>query len=499
MSTYSSGLSLLPRGLLSALLLCMVLSFAACSSRMNHAELTSNLQRGRLEGLVKEAESKYTPGKDFQQSLTLARLYQLQGEWERSIHIFNDAADILDEYEHRATYSVRDISAQIGTFSLSRGAKGYFGAGYERSLLHTFNGMNYLMLGNIQGAAVEMRKMEFRQERWLAESKAIVDNIPRAAKQARIRPEDLPPSYSMRSLLASEAGRRLLSTYQDAFSYTLSSIVCARAGDAQYAKVSAKRATALAPSTADLLHGEKTGKSRPSRKKSSGKKRLAVAGKAKDAPEAASQGEAEAQSRGKRSGKQDVVFVITTGLAPSMYIERVRTRFPVIGYFVLDMPSFHPPMYRTAPPQIFKESGDVIPAQALLFTDALAYRALWDNLQYETAAAYIRAGLKAAAASGAYAAAYSSKELRPYSGLVALATTVIADFGTSWMDDNVRNWDTLPCNGFLARTSLPPGETLTLTIDDMISEIPMPTEGSNVFVWVSYVTPNQLKVHYVTM
>ncbi|MDL2266445.1 hypothetical protein LJC46_00450 [Desulfovibrio sp. OttesenSCG-928-G15] len=498
MSTLWFGFPLPLRGLLSALLLCMALPLAACSNRIGHAELTSDLHQGQLARLVQEAEKKYTPGKDFQQSLTLARLYQLQGEWARSIHIFNDAADILDEYEHRATHSVRDISAQIGTFTLSRGAKGYFGAGYERSLLHTFNGMNYLMLGNIQGAAVEMRKMEFRQERWLAESKAIVENMPRAAKQARISPEDLPPSYSMRSLLASEAGRRLMSTYQDAFSYTLSSIICSKAGDTQYAKVSAKRATALAPSAADLLHETHAAKGKTSRKKGAGKGKAAKT-KAANARKNLKTDDSAQSPPPSRSGKQDVVFIVTTGLAPSMYIERVRTRFPVIGYFVLDMPSFHPPMFRTAPPQIFTEAGDLIAPQALLFTDALAFRSLWDNLRYETAAAYIRAGLKAAAASGAYAAAYSSEELRPYSGLVALATTVITDFGTAWMDDGVRNWDTLPCNGFLARTTLAPGETLTLTIDDMMSEIPMPAEGNTVFVWVSYVTPNQLKVHYVTM
>lgn len=464
------------------LLICCALLLCACSSRIGHVELTSELRTGQLEALVLEAEGKYKPGTDFQHSLTLARLYQLQGNWERSIRIFNDAADILDEYESRALYNIRDMSARIGTFTLSRGSKGYFGAGYERSLLHTFNGLNYLMLGNIHGAAVEMRKMEFRQERWLAESKELLKNIPKSVKNARITPEQLPNGYSMRGILATEAGRRLLSTYQDAFSYALSSIVCAKAGDTRYAEVSAKRAMALAPMSAPLFHH--TDKATPATKR--GKKKAA-----KKTP--------SAQAPQPTGDTQDITVIITTGLAPSMYVERVRVSFPAIGYIVLDMPSFHPPMFRTGMPTLCTENDEPVHVRELLFTDALAIRSLWDTLSYETAAAYFRAGLKAAAASGAYAAAYSNRDLRPYSGLIGTAVTVVSDLGTSLIDDNVRNWDTLPCNGFLARLTAPKGETLTLTLDGLVSEIPLPEEGTTVFVWVSYVTPNQMKVNYVTM
>jgi hypothetical protein len=99
-------------------------------------------------------------------------MYQIQKEYQKSIVAFNKAEMILDEYENRAQISLRNIGAGIGSTLFSKGAETYYAKGYERTLMHTLNGINYAMLGNFEGATVEMRKMEKRQEFWLAESES---------------------------------------------------------------------------------------------------------------------------------------------------------------------------------------------------------------------------------------------------------------------------------------------------------------------------------------
>src|SRR3989339_1451979 len=102
--------------------------------------------------------------------LNLARLQQANGDFRASIASFEKAYEILDEYENRAKISIRNVGSFLGSSFLSKGAESYYAKGYERSLMHTINALNYAMLGDFEGASVEMRRMQMRQEFWLIES-----------------------------------------------------------------------------------------------------------------------------------------------------------------------------------------------------------------------------------------------------------------------------------------------------------------------------------------
>ena len=157
----------------------------------------------------------------------LARMYQVQKEYQKSIDAFNKAEAILDEYENRAEISLRNIGEGIGSTLFSKGAETYYAKGYERTLMHTLNGINYSMLGNFEGATVEMRKMEKRQEFWLkeSESKIVESKNKKSELQGNPDTESIPAGYSMASLLQDEEVKNMVNNYQDAFSYSLSSII----------------------------------------------------------------------------------------------------------------------------------------------------------------------------------------------------------------------------------------------------------------------------------
>ncbi|WP_294921024.1 hypothetical protein, partial [Sulfuricurvum sp.] len=69
--------------------------------------------------------------------LNLARLQQSNGDFKASIQSYEKAYAILDEYENRATISVRNIGSFLGSSFLSKGSEHYHAKGYERSLMHT--------------------------------------------------------------------------------------------------------------------------------------------------------------------------------------------------------------------------------------------------------------------------------------------------------------------------------------------------------------------------
>ncbi len=447
-----------------------------CAGKVDTRDLRAGIASGNVTGLRSEVENSHSPGEDFEIALNLGRLRQMEGKWEESIAAYNEAAHILREYEERAVVNIRGVSGDIGMFTLARGAKGYFGAGYERSLLHTMNSLNYLMLGDLDGAAVELRKMERRQEIWLAESAERLQKAVESAREAQPEtPDALPAGYSMRAVLQDAVAREIASTYQDPFSYTLSATVCRLARDPLYAEVSEKRALALDPLAAAILRPEpreeKPQKSRRNRR-----------------------GREEARQAAPPPG-QEVLVIVLTGLAPSLYIERVRFWAPAIGSVMLDLPSYHPPVKPLSAP-VLTLGGRTVAAAPLLHADLLAYRNLWDELRFETAAAISRAGTRAGIAAGVFAVTYANKDTRPYSGIAGALTSLILDLATLPFDQNVRNWETLPCTGYLARFEAAPASELTVAIDGAEQTVLLPPEGKTVVVLVSYITAQNMRIDY---
>ena len=144
-----------------------------CTPAVNTQQLDVGVaQKESFSKVMSEMEKDEGSQGEMWYWLNLARMYQIQKEYQKSITAFDKAEAILDEYENRAEISLRNIGAGIGSTLFSKGAETYYGKGYERTLMHSLNSINYAMLGNFEGATVEMRKMEKRQEFWLKESES---------------------------------------------------------------------------------------------------------------------------------------------------------------------------------------------------------------------------------------------------------------------------------------------------------------------------------------
>lgn len=477
---------------------CTLLLLTGCATRVSTDSIRSSFDTGHVTELRQKMEKTHESYGEFVTALNLGRLLQVEGKWQESIQRYDEALAMLEEYESRAVINVREVASTAGTILLARGAKQYYGTGYERSLLHTFNSLNYVMLGDFAGAAVEMRKMDKRQEYWLQESES------RIQKNLDSRPDsvDLPTQYSMREMLEDEDVRSLINNYQDSFSYALSSILFRIAGDMQACDVNMRRAIALDNNADELF---RNAWSQQQEKKETGRKKNVKKNEAINIPSlpplVLPSAGADAPILGKVANKkadlQEVTIIALSGLTPSLKVEHVRVSFPKIGYILLDLPSYTHAVSGTAPNASFSSTDSVV-FYPLLRTDRLAYRTLQDEVNFEMGSAISRAAVRAGVSAAVYAGMSSSDDTKNYAELASVVSTMLLDLLTHSMSVSVRNWETLPNEGYIAMATVPNGSTITLGQGSTMQSLTLPNNVRGVIIVLTRFSNAHLKMDYVT-
>ena len=431
------------------LIVISILFFNGCTPSVTNAQLNVGVaQKASLSQMIVEIEKDTGSQDEMWYWLNLARMYQVQKEYNKSIDAFNKAEVILDEYENRASISFRNIGSGIGSTLFSKGSETYYGKGYERTLMHSLNSINYAMLGNFEGATVEMRKMEKRQEFWLKESESNILEAKEKSNEIKGNPntENIPAGYSMAALLEDDEVRNMVNNYQDAFSYSLSSIVSKISNDLDYSEISKKRAVSLAQNADNLF------------------------------------------TENKLTDEVEVYVVVLSGQAPAQTIEKIRFPFPQAGYIVLDLPSLSKSKMDIS--NVFISSPNVqTEGVRLLKTDKMAYKTLKDEFPIELTKSIVRGTSKG----------LISKQAYDNGGILgSLVTTAIMDLGATALEKSYRNWEMLPNSGFLSKIYVKRGEEILIRIGGKQESviIPAETKKGNIIL-VSYLSDNNIGVDNV--
>ena len=422
---------------------------SGCTSTITTQQLDVGVShKESLNKMVTEIEKDDSSQDEMWYWLNLARMYQVQKEYQKSIVAFNKAEVILDEYENRAQISLRNIGAGLGSTLFSKGAETYYAKGYERTLMHTLNGINYAMLGNFEGATVEMRKMEKRQEFWLAESesKILESRNKRSELVGNPDTESIPSGYSMAKLLQDDEVKNMINNYQDPFSYSLSSILSKISNDTEYSEISKKRAIAVSADAQYLFEPIPLNDS------------------------------------------VEVQLIVLSGQAPAQTIEKIRFPFPYSGYIVLDLPSLTHPK-KDVPNVFVSTSNTQLDAIRLLKTDKMAYKTLKDEFPMELTKSLVRATSKGVI----------SKQMQDKTGgLGGLATTILMDVTSSLMENGYRNWEMLPNSGFLLKFPAKRGERVSIRIGGREESVLIPENTKNgSLILVSYLSNNNIGIDNV--
>ncbi|AFV97595.1 hypothetical protein B649_06405 [Candidatus Sulfuricurvum sp. RIFRC-1] len=439
--------------------LIFLLSFSAFAASLTSNQLRTGLSAYSFPMTIATLSNDTSNDEEMWYWLNLARLQQSNGDFKASIQSYEKAYAILDEYENRATISVRNIGSFLGSSFLSKGSEHYHAKGYERSLMHTLNALNYTMLGNFEGAAVEMRRMEQRQEFWLIESEEKIKDAADEKRRAERQGNDvtsIPSGYSMGSLLEDPDVRSMANNYQDPFSYTLSSIILdisglsAAAGDAS--AISLKRALALNPDVSKVFVKSST---------------LPLI----------------------KSSGMEITLIVLSGEAPAMKIERVR--FPIFHaaeYTSLDLPSYTLPINDLSSLSISTSTMRLHPPR-LLKSNVMAYKTLKDELPSDLAKGVVRATTRAVTAK------QITDKFGPLGGLIA---SLSMDLGSSYVDQDYRNWELLPNSGYITKFETKKGETLDIMLNQTKETIILPTDKKGAVILVDYLTPDNIRIHHVT-
>lgn len=420
-----------------------------CASTLTTQQIDAGVgQKESFTKVVSEVEKDDSSQSEMWYWLNLARMYQVQKDYKKSIEAFNKAEAILDEYENRASISLRNIGSGIGSTFFSKGAETYYAKGYERTLMQTLNSLNYAMLGNFEAATVEMRKMEKRQEFWLKESEAKIIEARDKKSDLRGNPDtdSIPAGYSMSSLLQDDEVRNMVNNYQDAFSYSLSSIISKISKDEDYSEISKKRAIALSSNAEFLFNNPKL------------------------------------------EDTVDVNIVVLSGQAPSQKIEKLRIPFPYSGYLVVDLPSLTSPK-KDVSSVLVSTSNTQLNAIRLLRTDKMAYKTLKDEFSMELTKSLVRATSKAV----------TSKQMQDKTGgLGGLATTILFDVTSTLMEKSYRNWEMLPNSGFISKVSVKRGEKILIRLGGREESVLIPENTVNgSLILVSYLSNNNIGIDNV--
>ena len=456
------------------LLLILAGGLLSCSGMSPH-EVRKDLLQGDLSGLEKSLSSQKDEKWDFSTALNLGRIYQLDGRWRDSIGAYERAVAILEEYERRAIVSVRGVAGGVGAFTLARGSSGYYGKGYERTLLHTMNALNYMMLGDFSGASVEMRRMEIRQELWLEEKEnRLREELETRQKEAsRSESKDgglleysadrLPSGYSMKGILEDPAMRSFMSGYQEPFSYSLSGIVCRIAGDREYARVSMNRASSLNIQARSMF----------TKAWGSGEEPPAV-----------------------KQGGMEVVLIVLGGFAPALKMEQIRIVTGLGGYLLFDLPAYMPAL-AFEPPRVHVGNRD-LELYGLLRTEILAYRELRDDMNYELAAAMSRVATRAAMAVGAQVLSRSNEKTRGVAKIVDFLLSASLDLISGLDASSMHNWETLPASGYLGMLNLPSASELAIFVNGRRYGLDLPAAARGVILLVTQTGKDKVRVDHVT-
>ncbi len=410
---------------------------AGCASLSSYTRVTEQarqaISRGSFEDALSVFPEKAARGKN-EILIRLERgvILQAMGSYEMSAAEFERAAREIRAYEDRAVISATRTAEQMGSLVINEQVLSYEGEDFEKILVHALNAVNYLMMGNLEGARVEIRNAYTRQ-------KELYDR--HAKELERSRKEAGGADWNRSFQEADREGYNRLkrkadavqSIYQNAFAYYISALVYELNNEDDEAYIDVKKAIEAAPGSR-CIQDDLIRLSRELNFREDTEKWESMYGKAGT----------------NGSDLVDVFVIFGLGLAPA----REAVSFPIpLSEGGLVFASL--PVYRFIPSAIrygtLSYDGQSRETSVLSDTDAIAARNLLDKFPILFAKQVARSYFKARA---------TNRLSREY-GLIGALTGTLASAITEQAD--LRTWSAIPKEIQVARVFVP-GDTRSVSI-----------------------------------
>lgn len=177
----------------------------------------------------------------------LGRIAQLQGETEASLEHFEDVLDDIDDIDERAIISISDWAAHAAALFVNDNLIPYAPPAFERVLAYHYQALNYLMLGNLEDAGVEVRRANAAQERALKDHEDELVDAEEEAKEREISTSQF--SKKIDSMLGSSkaVAAQVKNSFQNAYTFYMSAVVHELMNEPNDAYIDYKKALEIAP------------------------------------------------------------------------------------------------------------------------------------------------------------------------------------------------------------------------------------------------------------
>ena len=228
---------------------CLVLNGCAYFqdyNRMTRQARVSMSQGSYPDALATFPSSAARGGNEILIRMERGTLLQAMGQYKESAAEFEVAAKKIAYYENRAVISASKGASEAASLVINEKAIPYEGEDFEKVLIHAFDALNYLMLGDLEDARVEIRNAYRRQQELYDKHYKDLEKAQKNVKGMRwedpLRRAD-PQGYHQ----LMQTAESVASIYQNAFAYYISSLVYELNLEVDEAYIDLKKAIDAAP------------------------------------------------------------------------------------------------------------------------------------------------------------------------------------------------------------------------------------------------------------
>lgn len=419
------------------LLLILLLVLSGCSVLRNYPRTFRparvSVENGNIEQAVRYLQPKTRSRLDrLCYLLEDGTLLHTTGKWQESIETFDSAEQVMKDSERKALISVSDIGSQFGSLLVNEKVIPYQGESFEKTLLHTFQALNYYMTGRLEDSRVEIRQAYAVQRREQERHNKELRELEQAAQTKNLDTDTIWKTVLDQYEDQAAVAARTANAYLNAFTYYLSALVYKANKEPNDAYIDLKTVYLLRPEF-PYAHPQ-----------------LIELAAASGFWEDVSDWEQKfnlSRNDVPQTGAE-LVVIYACGWAPEKYEIKIPIPIPYNRRFYLIPIAF--PKYRLLPSPIqhltVLDDHYAVGSTAILFdTDATAVRYLRGKLLRLAIKQALRAAIKTAEQKYAYDRA----------GLAASLTVGIVNYLIEQAD--LRSWLSLPKNIQVAHFYLPSG------------------------------------------
>lgn len=218
-----------------ALLAAIVAAGSACSTVRTYDDriqpIYSSYQQGKFDLAAQQAskgrnDRRFTSTDRLLWALEAGKLHQAAGDFEKSNLYFDRAEAIVRDFEERPDLNLRAGTAQFGAIVTNPNALPYQGNYADKIMVNTYKALNYIALGDLEAARVEIRRSYERQRQAVNENNAALADAKRQANTNRLSPQATyeNPAFQ-RAALIDPASAQAYADFANPFTTFLSGLI----------------------------------------------------------------------------------------------------------------------------------------------------------------------------------------------------------------------------------------------------------------------------------